>query len=280
MSLSIVVVLLSAAFLHSAWHAMIKVSGDRIIGLAGMNVVSALCSLIALPVVGLPNPAVWPVLAVSVVLHNAYKIGLARVYAHGDLGHAYPIARGFSPLFATLIAVLVLGEIPSVWSLAGILLISGGILTMSLDQGDRKPGTKLLVAAAATGFAVASYSVVDAYGSRLSGDWLCFSVWLMILDGAAFVVLANVARGRLLWETIAREWRRTLISGLLGTAAFGAFLWALSRGPIGGVAALRETSVLFATLIGWVILKERWSVRRMQGVVLIAAGIAVFAARA
>jgi uncharacterized membrane protein len=102
----------------------------------------------------------------------------------------------------------------------------------------------------------------------------------MILDGASFVVVANVARGRLLWATIAREWRRTLISGLLGTAAFGAFLWALSRGPVGGVAALRETSVLFATLIGWVILKERWSVRRMQGVVLIATGIAVFAARA
>lgn len=277
---SIVLALLFAAFLHSAWHAMIKVSADRLVGLAGMNVVSAGISLFALPLVAVPAAALWPVLTVSVVLHNAYKVGLAWLYRHGDLGQAYPMARGFSPLFATFIAVVVLGEVPTPWQAAGILMVSAGILAISLGHRGRKPGRALVAAAATTGLMVACYTVVDAYGSRLSGDWLSFAVWLMVLDGAAFVGVTHVVRGRVLWVTLAREWRRTLVSGFLGVAAFGVFLWALSRGPVGGVSALRETSVLFASLIGVVILKEQWFGLRVFGVVLIAAGIAVFAFRA
>lgn len=282
MTLTIVIVLLCAAFLHSSWHAMIKVSGDRLVGLAGMNVVSALVSLPALLLVPVPGAAVWPVLGLSVVLHNAYKIGLAQIYRHGDLGHAYPIARGFSPLFATLIAIAALGEFPGPWNVAGIFLISAGILTMATsdDRIGRNANPKLLQAAAATGLMVACYSVVDAFGARLNRDWFGFAVWLMVLDGVAFVAVVNLLRGRLLWQTIARQWRVTLTSGLLGTGAFGAFLWALSQGPIGPVSALRETSVLFASLIGMVVLKERRSPRRMAGVLLIAGGIAVFALRA
>ncbi len=279
MDLTICAMLLGAALLHASWHAMVKSSGDRLISLAGMNVVSGCLSLAALPWVDTPQKAVWPVLAFSVVLHNAYKIGLAQVYRHGDLVQAYPIARGLTPLFATLIAFLALGELPDARQAAGVLLVSGGILAMSLDGQGRKPTVALMVAAAATGLMVAAYTVVDAYGSRLSGDWLSFVVWLMILDGVAFVGITNVARGRALWTTIAREWRRTLISGLLGTAAFSVLLWALSHGPIAGVSALRETSVLFACLIGVFVLKERWSGARAVGVTLIAAGIVAFASR-
>lgn len=232
MTLTIVVVLLGAAFLHSAWHAMIKVSGDRL-------------------------------------------IGLAQIYRHGDLGLAYPIARGFSPLFATLIAIVALDEFPGAWNSAGILGMATSYGRISSESDPRL----LLPAAAGTGLMVACYSVVDAYGSRLNGDWLGFTVWPMVLDGIAFVTFVSLKRGRVLWQTLARDWRITLISGLLGTGAFSAFFWALSRGPIGAVSALRETSVLFASLIGVAILKERWSTRRMIGVLLIAVGIGVFAFR-
>lgn len=273
----IVVALLGVALLHASWHAMIKSSGDRLVGLAGMNVVSSACALVALPAVALPKPELWPVLVFSVVLHNAYKGGLAQVYRHGDLGQAYPIARGITPLFATAIAFAALHESPSALQLTGIALISAGLVTLSLERGSNAPGMKLLGFAALTGLMAAAYTVVDAYGVRLNGDWISYTLWLMALDGLSFVIITNVLRGRLLWRELAGEWRRTLLSGSLGVTAFAVFLWALSRGPVGGVSALRETSVLFATLIGWLFLKERWSWVRSIGALLIGAGIIVFA---
>lgn len=280
MELNVVGMLLAAALLHSSWHAMIKASGDRLVGLAGMNVVSSLVAVTLLPFVALPPPGIWPVLGVSVLLHNAYKGGLAQVYRHGDLSQAYPIARGLSPLFATLIALVLLGEIPGAWQIAGIGLISAGLIAMSLETKGRAPSLRLLLFAALTGLMVAAYSVVDAYGSRTCGDWLSFTAWLMALDGATFVAVTSALRGPALWRTLSGEWQRTLISGLLGVAAFAVFLWALSRGPVGSVSALRETSVLFASLIGVVVLKESWSLPRLAGALLIMLGIIVFATRA
>jgi drug/metabolite transporter (DMT)-like permease len=280
MDLLTVVLLLAAALLHSSWHAMIKVSDDRLIGLAGMNVVSAAASLCALPFVAVPGHAVCAVLGISVVLHNAYKIGLTYVYRHGELGEAYPIARGFSPIFACLIALVALHEIPSFWQASGIALVSAGIFAIGRARRAGKTNPALLIAAAVTGLMVASYTVVDAYGTRLHGDWFSFVLWLMVLDGLAFVGVASAVRGRSLWITIATQWRTTLVSGLLGIGAFGVFVWALSRGPIGGVAALRETSVLFASIIGLALLKERWSPGKFAGVALITIGIIVFATRA
>ena len=279
MSLSVVLLLLCAALLHSSWHAMIKANGDRLVGLAGMNIVSTTVSLALLPLVTVPAAAVWPVLLFSIVLHNLYKVGLAQVYRHGDLSQAYPIARGISPLFATVIAGGVLGEILEAGQMAGVGLVSVGLIAIGMERRGGALSFALLASAGLTGFLVAAYSVVDAYGTRLSGDWLSYAVWLVALDGAVFVAVMSRLRGRALWSIVGREWRRTLISGLLGVGAFGVFLWALSRGAVGGVSALRETSVLFASLIGIFVLKERWSVPRVSGAALITLGIVMYAAR-
>lgn len=272
--------LLGAALLHASWHALIKKSGDQLIGLAGMNVFSAGVAALALPFTAIPEPLVWKVLLLSVVLHNGYKIGLARIYRYGDLSQAYPLARGFSPILATVIAFFALGEWPTVYQLFGIVLICGGILAMQLDEKAFRPGMALLSAAFLTGLMVAAYTVLDAYGARISGDWLSFLIWLMFLDGLAFVGLISLLRGRSLWTTVATEWRVTLISGFLGVSAFTIFLWALSRGLTGGVAALRETSVLFASMIGILIYKEPWSVRKLIGVLFITLGIITFTIKA
>lgn len=276
----IIALLLGAALLHSSWHAMIKAGDDRLVGLAGMNVVSAGISMCALPWVAIPEARQWPVLAFSVVLHNTYKFGLAQVYKHGELSQAYPIARGFCPLFSALLALVLLAEIPTGWQAMGIMLISGGILIMGTENRATRPSSPLLIAAAITGFLVASYTVVDAYGVRLGEDWLSYVIWLMVLDGTAFVATISVSRGSGFWKTIVVQWRYTLATGILGTVAFCVFLWALSRGPIGGVSALRETSVLFASLIGVIAMKERWSAMKFAGVLLIMFGIIAFAWRA
>lgn len=279
MDSTVVAMLLLAALLHASWHALIKTAGDRLVGLAGMNIVSTAVSLALLPLVTVPAAAVWPVLLFSVVLHNLYKVGLAQVYRHGDLSQAYPIARGISPFFATVIAWGVLGEVLEAGQMAGVGLVSVGLIAIGMERRGGALSPALLVSAGLTGFLVAAYSVVDAYGTRVNGDWVSYAVWLVAMDGAVFVAVMSRLRGRALWSIVGREWRRTLISGLLGVGAFGVFLWALSRGAVGGVSALRETSVLFASLIGIFVLKERWSVPRLSGAILITLGIILYTAR-
>lgn len=273
----VVFALLSAAVLHSSWHAMVKVSGDKMVSLAGMNVVSTLAGLVLLPFVPLPPPVVLAVLAGSVVLHNGYKLALARLYQLGDLSVGYPVARGMAPVFAALMALVLLGEVPGPGQLVGIVLVSAGLVCLATGQG--RPSAAALAVALVASLSVAGYSVVDAWGVRLAGDWLGFTSWLLVLDGASFVFLTNWLRRGQLWRALALAPGRTLTTGLLGIASFAVFVWALGASHVGGVSALRETSVVFAALIGVVVLKERLSLQRGLGIGLVAAGVISLAFR-
>jgi drug/metabolite transporter (DMT)-like permease len=272
MSFFVFLTVIAAAVLHSSWHAMIKKAPHGITDLAGMNVVSAGISIFALPFVALPVGRVWAVLAASVLLHNFYKLGLARLYTMGELSHTFAMARGMSPLAATLLAGLFLHEIPNSLHLGGIVTICAGLFLLALDKVGR-PAPKVFLLAALVGLTVAAYSVMDGYGVRLSGDWWSFTVWLMVMDGTAFVVLSRRLVGPDLWEALRRKWDLTLLSGAFGMISFCVFLWALGRAPVGMVTALREISVLFASLIGIVILKERFSLSRLAGAALVTIGV-------
>jgi drug/metabolite transporter (DMT)-like permease len=237
-----------------------------------MNVVSAGGSLLALPFVPFPSGSVWLVLAGSVLLHNFYKVGLARLYAMGELSHSFPMARGMSPMAATLLAALFLREIPSPVHLTAILTICMGLLLLALERAGR-PGPKVFAFAALVGLSVAAYSVVDGYGVRLSGDWRGFTMWLIAIDGGAFVILSRTIIGTGLWISLRGQWGVTVISGVFGVVSFCVFLWALGQAPVGVVTALREVSVLFASMIGVIFLKERFSVLRLAGAILISVGV-------
>lgn len=269
--------LLAAALLHASWHALVKSTGDRVIALAGMNLVSVATALAFVPFTR-PLPAfVYGLICASSLVHVGYKIALARLYDHADLGRAYPLARGFVPVMAALLAYLALGEIPDAATVAGIALLCIGLLLVGHEAGDRGAAPAPLLAAAGVGFAVAAYSVIDAYGIRLSGDWFSFTVWLIVVDGSMFVGYAVATRGK----DAPRAWRenpgRTLASGVLGVVSFAVFMWALGRAPVGAVAALRETSVLFAAIIGAVVLGERATWMRYAAAVLVMAGVGVIA---
>jgi drug/metabolite transporter (DMT)-like permease len=275
----VIAAMVGAALLHSSWHAMVKASGDRIVSLAGINVVSTSLALCAVPFVAMPSQWAWAVLAVSVLLHGTYKFALARLYRLGDLSHAYPLARGLSPALAALLAAFWLGEWPSPSQWLGLALVSGGLAALALEGRKRAPSPMVIAYAALAGSTVAAYSVLDAYGARLNGDWRAFTVWLVLLDGSAFVSAATIMRGQQLWRTIGRNWRVTLVSGLFGTVSFSIFLWALSRGTVGAVASLRELSVLFASVIGMVVLREGLSLPRLGGVLLVTGGVLALAMR-
>lgn len=271
MNSTVVLVLVAAALMHSSWHAMIKNAPDRMTGLAGMNVVSTGASLLVLPFVTAPAGRVWFILIGSVLLHNFYKAGLARLYAIGELGHTFPMARGMSPLAATLLAAVFLREWPSPPHLAGIVTVCAGLFALAREKAGR-PSPAVFAWASLVGLSVATYSVVDGYGVRLSQNWFGFTIWLMVLDGGAFVVLSRRLVGPQLWIDLRRQWIATAVSGSLGVVSFSVFLWALGRAPVGMVTALREVSVLFATLIGVLFLHEKFSLARLAGACLISIG--------
>jgi drug/metabolite transporter (DMT)-like permease len=269
--------MLFAGLLHASWHGLVKGGADQMVNLAGMGIVAGVCAAAAVPFVTPPPLVVWPVLAVSIGLHNGYKVFMARAYGRGDLVQAFPLARGAVPLFATVIAFVTLGQIPNIQQLGGIALVSVGILFLTLEFLRGGVNVHLLTATAGAGLTVAGYSVLDAYGTRLHGDWAGFTAWLVLLDSAVFLAFSRLVRGPAIWTSLHAMRHRVLASGLLGIASFTVFLWALSRNPVGPVSAIRETSVLFAMLIGAVVYRELISPQRAIGGVLVVAGIATIA---
>ena len=277
MEAGVAAAVLGASLLHAAWHALVKSSGDRVVALAGMNLVSGSLALALIPFVVLPPAPAMLVIAVSVVVHGAYKLALATLYSGAELSRAYPLARGITPLVAMGLAYALLGDRPRAVGLAGIVVISAGILGLLFERSAVRLSPLKLCAAAGSGIAVAAYSVIDAYGVRLTGDWLSFTAWLVACDSGAFVGYAIATRRRQALRIWRSSWSRTLVSGLLGSVSFGIFMWALGRAQVGAVAALRETSILFAALIGVALLKERMTPVRGVSAALVALGVAALA---
>jgi drug/metabolite transporter (DMT)-like permease len=267
--------ILFAALLHASWHALVKSASDGIAALAGMGLVATVIAACVLPFVPVPSEPVWLVIGVSVFLHFGYKLALARAYKHGDLGQAFPLARGFVPLFAAVLAFIILRQVPRIDQIFGIGIVSAGLLWLAADSTHEGIDRRLFLAALAAGLTVAGYATVDAYGTRLARDWLSFTAWLVFVDSGSFALLIYAVQGRQLGRELWRHRIRTLASGLLGIGSFAVFLWALSRSTIGAVVALRESSVLFAAIIGVVFYGERRSMHRLGAAALIVAGLMV-----
>jgi drug/metabolite transporter (DMT)-like permease len=222
-----------------------------------------------------PFPALeaWPYIAASSVIHFGYYVTLSQAYRTGDLSFAYPLMRGTAPLLVTILGVIVLRELPSAQMAVGIALISLGIVSIAFVQ--RRVHSR---AAAYWAFAnaciIAMYTLVDGAGARASGNAASYVVWLIFLEGIPFVVWVLARRGRPALAYLRRSMRIGLVGGGCSLAAYGIVLWAMTRAPIAAVAALRETSVLFAALLGSIWLKEGFGWRRLAGAASVVAGIA------
>jgi drug/metabolite transporter (DMT)-like permease len=200
---------------------------------------------------------------VSSLLHSGYKIFLIRAYEHGDFSQVYPLARGTAPLIVAIVGAALLGEAMPLTKMVAVLAIGLGVIVMSVKGGGDLGAipAKALAYALGTAAFTASYTIVDGIGARLSGTPSGFTMWLFVGDGAVMAVYAGLSRGREGFAGLAPAWRSGLIAGALSLASYWIAIWAFTRAPIALVAALRETSVLFAMLIAVIVLKEdagRW----------------------
>lgn len=279
MSASIIAIILLAAVLHASWNAVVKSSGDQTTTLGLVALGQTIPGAIMLTVLPAPNAAMIPYIIASTVVHFAYFYLLGRAYQHGDLSVVYPIARGIVPALVSLWAFIVLGEVLDPWVWIGIALIIIGILLSNWHALRSGIGTTTLVLALATGLCISFYSVIDGIGVRVSGSTLTYWAWGAFLHIfiAGFVGWRRYAAIKTL---PLRVWLIGLGGGVVSIIAYGLVLYAKNFAALGAVSALRETSVIFATLIGYFMLKEGNLRRRLGAAVLMVCGIMFIALNA
>ena len=274
----VMLAVLAGALLHAGWNAQVKSAGDSALDMALVNCMGALVALPLLLVLGLPGAESWPFIALSSVLHVGYFYALTGAYGHGDLGLTYPIMRGLAPLLVALGSAGVVGELPTLATWLGVVGIALGVAMVGLAHpGQALHHRKALVFAFANAAIIACYTLVDALGVRAAQDALRYVLVLVVLDGLLYPAGLWWRRGPTNRQAVVayarRQWPVATLGALASAGSYGIALWAMTRAPVASVAALRETSVLFAALLGTFLLKERFGWQRATGTVVIVAGV-------
>ena len=272
---------ITAAFLHAVFGALQKGRHDPWISRAAIDLSYLVLALpVALFLVPWPDPHLWPVLAGAMGIHIAYKIAQAKTYQRGAFTVVYPVVRGSAPLVVVLVAMIVFDERFNAVQWVGLGLLVGGIFGLALNSLRKlKVGRDTLVPALAwaliTGVTVAAYTTYDAWGIRLAANPFTFLAWFFVLDGLFMPRLSWRRLGALPRVEVAPLAARGMIGAVVAFASFGSVMLATRIDDVGRAAVLRETSTVFAALVGWVILGEKVGPRRVALMALIALGAVI-----
>ena len=269
------VAVLFAALCHAGWNAAVKRGLDPLATTILISIGAALVGVAMLPVTGLPENAAWPWVIASVLIHIVYFAALIESYAAGDMGLVYPLARGSAPLMTAMVAAVWMGEQIGPLGWFGIAVLAAGVLLISL-RGSRDLGNvdrRAIGFALLTAVTICAYTVIDGIGARRAGSAHAYTAAMFAGIGLSMAVYAFVRRGAGVFGLMARHWRLGLGGGAMQVVSYGIVIWAMTVAPIALVAALRETSVLFGTVLAVVILKERLLPPRMIAALMIVCGL-------
>jgi len=273
-TLGVFLAVLAAAAMHATWNALVKARQDRFASISRTSLGMSLAALPVLPFVEVPARHVWPWIAASLAIHVGYRFFLARAYESGDLAETYPLARGAAPLLTTLGALVFLNELPGPVAALGIAVLSLGTVLMATRPGAPSAGirARAVTSALITSLFIAAYTLVDGTGARLAATATSYAAWHFFIDGLISMAVAFWSRGTALLPVMAREWKAGVAAGILSAASYWIAISAMTKVPIAMVAALRETSILFAMAISLVVLGEPAIPRRFVAGALIVAG--------
>ncbi|MDQ0998715.1 drug/metabolite transporter (DMT)-like permease [Phyllobacterium ifriqiyense] len=276
MSGTVVLVVLFAALMHASWNAVVKSEGDKFLNTVVVVTSAGLIAAVCLPFLPAPAPESWPFLAASGVAQVIYLALVAAAYRSGDMSHAYPIMRGTAPLIVALASGPLVGEVLSLQKWIGIALICAGVLALALESRRRVGANRATtILALVNAVVIASYTLIDGLGVRHSGAPAAYTMWVFVLNAVPLLVWTLIMRRGELWPHFVKRTRLATIGGVGTLGSYGLALWAMTMAPVAAVAALRETSILFAVAISAFILKERIGSKRLAAVAFIAAGAAV-----
>jgi drug/metabolite transporter (DMT)-like permease len=266
---------LGAAFLHAAWNAFIKIGRSRVGAMIILSVAEIVIGLAVSATRPLPAGQVLWWLAASAAFHLTYKTCLTFAYEHGDLSRVYPLARGTAPLAVLVVGALFLSETVDVAESLGIVILGTGILVLASGVFRRSESLRLLPYAFGAAFGTAGYTIVDGFGARVGGDGPGYVGWVFVIDGITYLAFMLALRGTRAVPPHGREWVFGMAGGVASYGAYAIAVWAMTVAPIPLVAALRETSILFAVLIGWLAFGERITRSKWLSVGLIVGGVVV-----
>ncbi len=274
MTTDVALAVLFGALLHATWNTLVKASADKLTLTVLVCCAAGLWSIPAVLLLPAPAPESWRFIAQSTLIHLFYFSFVGLAYARVDLSVAYPLMRGLPPLATTAIAIVWLGETVGPLALAGVGLVSAGVMALLAESSrsgalDRRALAVVTVVAAT----VVAYTLNDALGARASGHAGSYLAWLLLLIAPGMLAVGLATRGpALLWATARATWKIALIGGACTAISYGITLWAMKHAPVSLVAALREASVILALLIAALALREHFGWVRIVSVSVVCAG--------
>lgn len=275
MPLSVIGMVLLAALCHATWNFLVKRSNDPYQGMTAVVIGHIPVGVIAVLFSPSFAPSAWPYVIAGALLHTGYQVFLLNSYRYGDLSQVYPMARGAAPLITALVSIFLLGEHYNEIQIAALLIIGSGIISLAFTVGKKGTGKRSTTAilAVITAVFISSYSLVDGMGARVGGTALGFYGCLTIINGFIFTGIIIKIRPGTTTQVLKYHVPTILFGGSISFLAYALVIWSFTKAPIPLVAALRETSVIFALLLGVVVLREKLTWLKVGAVVMSLAGV-------
>ncbi len=274
MSSTVFIAVIFAALLHSIWNAMVKNYEDKAISVSAIVLGHIPVAILAILFLPLPVLESVPYIILSAFIHQGYQYYLISAYKNEDLTRVYPIARGTAPIIVTLISILFLGLLISKIQILSIFLICFGVVILGFFSKNSLKNNKAIIYSLVTGFFIGLYSLVDGYGARISLSPLSFIGWSFTLNAIIFPFVLRFMNYSAVYSRVIREAKLIFwIGGSISYIVYGIVVWAFTKAPIPLVGALRETSIVFAILIGSLFLKEKLTPLKISSIFLIFIGV-------
>ena len=276
MPLNIFLAIILAAFLHAVWNAMVKNEDNKYLAVTAIVLGHVPISVLIILLTPIPSVESIPFIILSALLHIGYEWYLLSAYRFGDLTKVYPIARGTAPILITIVSLIFLGVALSNFEILGIIIISLGILSLSLQGAKGIKNRSAVIYALVTGFFIMGYSITDGYGARVSNSFLSYMGWSFILNATIFPIILKINnKSEIITKTFREGKKIFFIGGTLSYIVYGIVIWGFTQAPIALITALRETSIIFALLIGTFFLKEKFTLLKVIATFIIFFGVAL-----
>ena len=276
MPLNIFLAIILAAFLHAVWNAMVKNEDNKYLAVTAIVLGHVPISVLIILLTPIPSVESIPFIILSALLHIGYEWYLLSAYRFGDLTKVYPIARGTAPILITIVSLIFLGVALSNFEIFGIIIISLGILSLSLQGAEGIKNRSAVIYALVTGFFIMGYSITDGYGARVSNSFLSYMGWSFILNATIFPIILKINnKSEIITKTFKEGKKIFFIGGTLSYIVYGIVIWGFTQAPIALITALRETSIIFALLIGTFFLKEKLTLLKVIATFVIFFGVAL-----